>query len=125
MRDAMRMVGEFHEAFGLPDLDTPSIPHVSEIWLRQGLIDEEVEELREANLNRDIVEVADALADIIYVACGTALVYGIDLEAVFEEVHRSNMAKLGPDGQPIYRGDGKVLKPEGWTPPAIARALGL
>ena len=70
----------------------------------------------------DIVEIADALADIIYIACGTAVSYGIPLDKVFEEVHRSNMAKL-VDGKVLRRADGKVQKPEGWTPPDIAGVL--
>lgn len=120
----MRMVGEFHEAFELPIADKPSIPGIAEIWLRQGLIDEEVEELRTASLERDIVEIADALADIIYIACGTALVYGINLEAVFEEVHRSNLSK-SENGVVLRRDDGKVLKGPNWSPPDITRVLGL
>lgn len=71
----------------------------------------------------DHVEVADALADIVYVAYGTALTYGIDLDAVLQEVHRSNMSKLGPDGRPILREDGKVLKGPGYFPPAIGEVL--
>jgi len=75
-----------------------------------------------AELEHDIVEIADALADIIYIACGTAVSYGIPLDKVFEEVHRSNMAKL-VDGKPLKREDGKVIKPVGWTAPDIAGVL--
>jgi predicted HAD superfamily Cof-like phosphohydrolase len=86
------------------------------------LLAEEMYEYTVAENENDIIEIADALADIIYIACGTAASYGIPLDKVFEEVHRSNMAKL-VDGKPIYREDGKVLKPEGWTPPDIDGVL--
>lgn len=139
------MVGEFHAAFKHP-LNT--IPH-AEIKddlrdLRIELIREEFEEFCKGALGKDevwvtieippgtkltpkpdIVGIADALADMVYVIAGAAHVYGIDLDAVFAEVHRSNMAKLGPGGKPIYREDGKVLKPEGWTPPDVAGVLGV
>jgi predicted HAD superfamily Cof-like phosphohydrolase len=70
----------------------------------------------------DIIEVADALADIIYIACGTAVSYGIPLDDVFAEVHRSNMAKL-VDGKVIRREDGKIQKPDGWTAPDVKGVL--
>lgn len=118
-------VGEFHRAFGLPVRTVPSRSlAASESDLRQAILDEEVEELRRAVAEADVVGVADALADILYVICGTAYCYGIDLDAAFEEVHRSNMTKLGPQGQPIYRSDGKVLKGPRYEPPDLARALG-
>ena len=69
------------------------------------------------------MEVADALADLVYVIYGAALEYGIPLDRVFAEVHRSNMAKLGADGRPILREDGKILKPDGWTLPNVAAAM--
>lgn len=139
------MVRDFHEAFKHHVRTTPDTGQVVEKVrdLRIELIREEFEELCEAALGKevwvmiehkpggsimnkpDIVGVADALADIMYVVSGMALVYGIDLDAVFEEVHRSNMNKLGPDGKPIYRDDGKVTKPEGWEPPNIAKVLGV
>jgi predicted HAD superfamily Cof-like phosphohydrolase len=86
------------------------------------LITEEFNELCDAEEANDLVEIADALADIIYIACGTAVSYGIPLDKVFEEVHRSNMAKL-VDGKVLRREDGKVQKPEGWTPPDIEGVL--
>jgi predicted HAD superfamily Cof-like phosphohydrolase len=76
----------------------------------------------QAESEDDIVEIADALADIIYIACGTAVSYGIPLNRVFDEVHRSNMAKL-VDGKVIRRADGKILKPDGWTPPDTKAAV--
>jgi predicted HAD superfamily Cof-like phosphohydrolase len=90
--------------------------------LRIRLLREEFDEYIKAENEDDIVEIADALADIIYIACGTAVSYGIPLDKVFDEVHRSNMAKL-VDGKPIRRDDGKVLKPEGWTPPDTKSAV--
>ena len=115
-------VKDFHIAFGQRVGEKPSFPNTSERTLRMKLITEEFNELCDAEENNDLTEVADALADIIYIACGTAVSYGIPLDKVFAEVHRSNMAKL-VDGKPIYREDGKVMKPEGWTPPDIEGVL--
>ena len=95
---------------------------MTERELRGRLLTEEFKEYIEAEVDNDIVEIADALADIIYIVCGTALSYGIPLNKVFKEVHRSNMAKL-VDGKALYREDGKVKKPEGWTPPDITSIL--
>jgi len=121
-----RSVGDFHHAFGLPVRGRPTadIP-VEEAVLRQALLDEEVDELRVAVADADVVGIADALADIVYIACGTAHAYGIDLDAVVAEVHRSNMTKLGTDGRPLYRADGKVLKGPAYEPPRVAAVLGL
>ena len=91
--------------------------------LRQALIEEEVAELAAASRGGNLVGVADALADIVYVAYGTAHVYGIDLDAVLDEVHASNMTKLGADGRPVRRADGKVLKGPGYRSPDIAAIL--
>ena len=123
---AFRCVGAFHSAFGLPVRDRPTadIP-ADEAMLRQALLDEEVDELRAAVRAGDVVAIADALADIVYIACGTAHAYGIDLDAVVAEVHRSNMTKLGGDGRPVYRADGKVLKGPAYEPPRVAAILGL
>jgi len=116
-------VKDFHAAFGQRIGNSPAIPEdVDERCLRMDLLEEEFKEYMDAEQDLDIVGIADALADIIYIACGTAVSYGIPLDKVFEEVHRSNMAKL-VDGKPIYREDGKVLKPKGWTPPQIETIL--
>lgn len=135
------MVRDFHEAFGHPVETKPSADVDDNTRdLRVRLIQEEFEEFCTAVYGKevwvtvdvqpsstvakpDIVEAADALADMVYVIAGAALVYGVDLDAVFDVVHKSNMAKLGPDGKPIYREDGKVMKPEGWTPPDVAAVL--
>ena len=121
-----RSVGAFHDAFGLPVRRRPTadIP-AEEAALRQALLDEEVDELRAAVADADVVGIADALADIVYIACGTAHAYGIDLDAVVAEVHRSNMTKLGGDGRPVYRADGKVLKGPAYEPPRLADVLGV
>jgi predicted HAD superfamily Cof-like phosphohydrolase len=118
-------VKEFQTAFKLPVGDRPHLPkNEDERQLRIKLLEEEFNEYLAAEVRDDLVEVADALADIIYIACGTAVSYGIPLDKVFAEVHRSNMAKL-VDGKPIYREDGKVMKPQGWQPPNIERILEL
>lgn len=117
-------VGAFHRAYGLPLRSTPTIEvGVDQVELRLSLIEEEVGELAGAARAGDLIGVADALADIVYVAYGTAHVYGIDLDAVLDEVHTSNMTKLGADGRPIRRADGKVLKGPDYRPPDIAAVL--
>ena len=123
---AQAQVREFHEAFDLVIRDRPTtgIPD-HERELRRELHREELKELHEAMELEDIVEIADALADLIYVLHGTALHYGIDLEPIQAEVHRSNMSKLLPDGSVLRRDDGKVLKGPDFTAPAIARLLRL
>lgn len=115
---------EFHRRFSLlrQSLPDASIPE-SVAQLRLRLIREEVDELAAAVRKADIVEIADALADIVYVAYGSAVCYGIDLDLVLEEVHRSNMSKLDSAGLPVRRADGKVLKSELYSPPDVRRAL--
>lgn len=115
-------VKDFHIAFGQRVGEKPELPSPEERCLRIRLLEEEFEEYMTGEGKDDIVEIADALADLIYIACGTAVSYGIPLDKVFAEVHRSNMAKL-VDGKPIYREDGKVMKPEGWTPPDVEGVL--
>ena len=117
-------MGDFHRAYDLPVRDMPTADvGADQVALRLALIQEEVGELAEAASAGDLIGVADALADIVYVAYGTAHVYGIDLDAVLDEVHSSNMTKLGADGRPIRRADGKVLKGPGYRPPDIAAVL--
>jgi predicted HAD superfamily Cof-like phosphohydrolase len=122
---ALGQVGEFHRAYGLPVRESPTAAvGEDQVELRLALIEEEVGELADAARAGDLIGVADALADIVYVAYGTAHVYGIDLDAVLDEVHASNMTKLGADGRPIRRADGKVLKGPDYRPPDIAGVLG-
>lgn len=118
----MEMVREFHEKFGHPINDTLHIDDEWDTHLRRRLITEELLELMDATSDRNAVEMADALGDLIYVICGAALAWGIDLDAVVREIHRSNLTKLFEDG-PRYREDGKILKGPSYTPPNIAPLL--
>lgn len=120
MIDYVNLVRKFHLAFGQPVLATPSAPSDARKRLRRKLMGEELMELYNALEDKDIVLIADGLADLLYVVFGTALEYGIPIDKVFEEVHRSNMTKLWPDGRAHYREDGKVLKPKTFSPPRIS-----
>jgi len=91
--------------------------------LRRKLLKEEVEEYFEGEDKDDLENVAKELADIIYIVCGTAVSYGIPLDRVFDEVHRSNLSKLGDDGKPLRREDGKILKGPNYSPPNIKKIL--
>ena len=115
-------VRAFHRAFEQRVGEKPEFPSKEERELRKKLLAEEYTEYVVAEYNNDLVEVADALADMIYIICGTAVSYGIPLDDIFEEVHASNMAKL-VDGKVLRRADGKIQKPEGWEPPDIERIL--
>jgi predicted HAD superfamily Cof-like phosphohydrolase len=113
---------EFNQAFDIPKLDSPDIGSEELIELRIKLLREEVEEYAEAARTGDLVEVLDALADIGYILAGTILNHGMQniYDDAFDEVHRSNMAKL-VDGKVLRREDGKVMKPQDWTPPQLAQ----
>jgi predicted HAD superfamily Cof-like phosphohydrolase len=111
---------DFHDKFGLPIGSKPKIPSDGRIELRDTLITEEYIELTNALRGGDIEGIADGAADLIYVIIGTCLEYGIDIDRVWDEVHRANMNKVGGE----TREDGKILKPEGWEPPNIKKALG-
>ena len=102
---------------------SPKLPSEEVVDLRLDLIEEELQELTTASYNEDMVEIADALTDILYVTYGMGAALGIDLDKCFEEVQRSNMSKLGADGKPIYREDGKVMKGENYFKPNIAKYL--
>lgn len=119
------MVREFHETYGAYIQDSPDAGNFALRRLRWNLIEEEVGELNEALGLGDIVEIADALGDIAYVVYGAAISFGIDLDAVLTEIHRSNMSKLGEDGKPIYREDGKVLKGPNFFKPDLKKVLDL
>jgi len=117
-------VSDFHRTFRLIRQTLPNAAIPPDLaQLRVDLLREEVDELAEATRAVDIIEIADALADIVYVAYGSAVTYGIDLDAVLTEVHRSNMSKLDRQGRPIFRADGKVAKSELYTPPDVRRVL--
>ncbi|MBP8792848.1 MAG: nucleoside triphosphate pyrophosphohydrolase family protein [Lutibacter sp.] len=126
MKNKINAVQAFHEAFGLGIEHTPIAKlDPDKIKLRFNLMAEENEEYLEAAENNDIVEVADALGDMLYILCGTILEHGMQhkIEDVFNEIQRSNMSKLGEDGNPIYREDGKVLKGPNYFKPNIAEIM--
>ena len=113
MQKQIYAVKEFHEAFEIGYKEIPSVGlGENKNMLRFNLMKEENEEYLEAAMNNDLVEVADALGDMLYILCGTIIEHGLQykIEEVFEEIQRSNMSKLGEDGRPIYREDGKVMK---------------
>lgn len=124
-KTAFEMVKEFHETYGQPVGDEPKMLTTNRVDLRLDLIDEEVLEVKDAIDNFDLVNLAKELADLIYVVNGFAVELGIDLDAVVTEVHRSNMSKLGADGKPIYREDGKVLKGPDYFEADVETVLGL
>lgn len=117
MQNNFDKVVEFHKAFGHPVAEKPGLDTYDTQRLRVNLIDEEVTELDMALMRNDLVGVADALGDILYVTYGAAAVFGIPINEVFSAIHRANMSKLDADGKPIYREDGKILKPNGWVGP--------
>lgn len=113
MQKQLNAVKEFHTAFGLGvSHEMKACLGEQKNALRFNLMKEENEEYREAVQNDDLVEIADALGDMLYILCGTILEHGLQhkIEEVFDEIQRSNMSKLGEDGKPIYREDGKVMK---------------
>lgn len=119
-------VRDFHDAFRIPNAPAPVGDIGSkDTLLRYTLMREENEEYLEAANKGDLVEVADALGDMLYILCGTILEHGLQhkIEEVFLEIQRSNMSKLDANGQPIYREDGKVLKSERYFKPDIAGVL--
>ncbi len=115
----------FMETFGQEVKREPELPDDETSKLRLELIAEELGELEEAIANKDFVEIADALTDILYVTYGAGHAFGLDLDACFREVQRSNMSKLGEDGKPIYREDGKVLKGSNYSEPDLKKTLQL
>ena len=126
MKDQLDDLVEFHRVFGAHIEDAPTVDLPDEvIALRVSLIQEELNEYREAAEARDLVAVADALSDLMYVVLGTYVSHGLQnaAEALFDEVHRSNMSKLDADGQVIYRADGKVLKSDRWSTPDLRSVL--
>ena len=114
-------VKTFMETFGQEVKTRPSFSTDKINSLRYDLIKEELEELKEALENKDLLEVADALTDILYVTYGAGHAFGIDLDKCFEEVQSSNMSKLGEDGKPIYNESGKVMKGPKYFKPDLAK----
>ncbi len=121
-------MGKFNAAFGVVEGETPGFPDLDEvIKLRKALIREEQRELFEAIDARDLVEVADGVGDLLFVVIGLARVFGLKdkLDAIMAEIFRSNMSKLGEDGLPVLREDGKITKGPNYSPPDIAGILGV
>ena len=116
-------VGIFMKTFGQEVKNKPSFSSEKINKLRIDLIKEELDELTDAMKNKDLLEVADALTDILYVTYGAGHAFGIDLDKCFEEVQNSNMSKLGKDGKPIYNDAGKVMKGPNFYKPDLSKFL--
>ena len=125
MREYIKMVEEFHIAFDQKDAKIPTVGSIKQGKLRYDLLSEENDEYLEAVRELSLVEIADALGDQLYIIYGTILKHGLQnkIEEVFKEIHRSNMSKLGADGSPIYREDGKILKGPEYFKPNIKKIL--
>lgn len=126
MQKQLNAVKEFHTAFGLLVNEHPQGCLGEQVnTLRYNLMKEENEEYLEAVMNNDKIEIADALGDMLYILCGTIISHGLQhkIEEVFDEIQRSNMSKLGQDGKPIYREDGKVMKGPNYFKPDFTAIL--
>ena len=126
MQKQLNAVKEFHQTFniGFNEAPTASLGE-SKNQLRYNLMKEENEEYLQAVTDNDLTEIADALGDMLYILCGTIIEHGLHgkIEAVFDEIQRSNMSKLGADGLPIYREDGKVIKGPNYFKPNFEAIL--
>ena len=116
-----KKVGVFMKTFGQEVKNNPSFSTEKINQLRISLIQEELDELKEAMTNNDLLEVADALTDLLYVTYGAGHAFGIDLDKCFNEVQNSNMSKLGEDGKPIYNELGKVMKGPNYFKPDLSK----
>ena len=119
-------VKKFHDAFNIDVSDSPTVDlPLDKIELRFKLMSEENKEYFEAAKNKDLIEIADALGDMLYILCGTILTHGMQhkIEEIFDAIQESNMSKLGIDGKPIYRKDGKVLKGPNYFKPDLKKIL--
>jgi len=123
MATNFELAAEFMRAFGQDVYRKPTLRDEKTRKLRYELLREELEELRNALDKEDIIEIADALTDILYVAYGAGHAFGIDLQSCYHEVHMSNMSKLGEDGKPIHREDGKVIKGPNYRPPNLIKII--
>ncbi len=123
--EKIKSVEEFHEIFKIGNASEIKLIEEKDYTLRYNLIKEENEEYLDACKNGDIVEIADALGDQLYILFGTILKHGLQhkIEEVYDEIHRSNMSKLDEEGKPIYREDGKVLKSNLYFRPDIKKVL--
>jgi predicted HAD superfamily Cof-like phosphohydrolase len=118
-------VKAFMNTYGQDVKEKAEFPENKIVQLRIDLIEEELNELKEAIKNKDIVEVADALTDILYVTYGAGHSFGVNLDECFDEVQRSNMSKLGQDGKPIYNDSGKVMKGPNYFAPNLKKIVNL
>ena len=126
LKETIGAVEKSHDAFGIENNYSPTVNlSTEEIALRHRLMQEENDEYEEAAKNGDLVEVADALGDQLYILCGTILKHGLQnkIVEVFNEIQRSNMSKLDENGKPIYREDGKIMKSSNYFKPNIERIL--
>lgn len=126
MKKQLKAVELFHTTYGLGVNQTPTADlGKAKNELRFNLMKEENEEYLEAVQNNDLIEVADALGDMLYILCGTILEHGLQhkIEEVFDEIQKSNMSKLGEDGKPIYREDGKVMKGPNYFKPDFSKII--
>jgi predicted HAD superfamily Cof-like phosphohydrolase len=125
MQEQLKAVEEFHNVFLQENGTEPRLLPENEFLLRYNLMAEENDEYKEACWNGDLVEIADALGDQLYILCGTILKHGLQhkIEEVFNEIQRSNMSKLGSDGKPVFREDGKIQKGPGYSQPDINKIL--
>jgi predicted HAD superfamily Cof-like phosphohydrolase len=125
MLEQIKQVKEFHEAFNVVNNNWPTKLEKEEYELRHKLMAEENDEYLQACEENNILGIADALTDKFYILCGTILRHGMQhiIEDLFEEVHRSNMSKLGEDGKPIYREDGKILKGKSYFKPDLSKFI--
>jgi len=125
MNKQLQQLWDFQSAYGSTRNSKPTLLSEDDYSLRYRLGKEELIEYLDACKNNDLVEVTDALADQLYILLGTMIAHGMGdiIEDVFDEVHRSNMSKLGEDGKPIYREDGKILKGPNFSAPNIEQFL--
>ena len=125
LHEKIKSVAEFHTVFKIGNADQIKLIDENDYLLRFNLIKEENEEYLEACKNNDIIEIADALGDQLYILFGTILKHGLEhkIEEIYDEIHRSNMSKLDENGKPIYREDGKVLKSNLYFKPNIKKIL--
>ena len=125
LREKIKSVEEFHDVFRIGNASEVCLIGERDYMLRFNLLKEENEEYLEACKKGDIVEIADALGDQLYILFGTILKHGLQhkIEEVYDEIHRSNMSKLDADGQPIFREDGKILKSDRYFKPDIRAIL--
>ena len=126
IKKPIEAVTKFHESYGLRIEHTPKAnlsKNISE--LRFNLMKEENEEYLKAAQDQDLIEIGDALGDMLYILCGTIIAHGFQdkIESIFDEIQRSNMSKLGADGKPIFRKDGKVMKGPNYFKPDLKKIL--